>query len=97
MLIQGVAVTGLIDSGADITIMGGELFKRVAVAAKLRKRDLHKSDKMPKTYDQRTFTLDRRMMLTIEFDEKCLATPVYQRWIRLMTFYCRRVSAGNWG
>ena len=77
VLIQGVAATGLIDSGADITIMGGELFKRVAVAAKLKKRDLHKSDKTPKTYDQRTFTLDGRMMLTIEFDEKCLTTSVY--------------------
>ena len=31
VLIQGVAATGLIDSGEDITIMGGELFKRVAV------------------------------------------------------------------
>ena len=72
VLTQGVAATKLIDSGADITIMGGELFKRVSVAAKLRKRDLHKSDKTPKTYDQRTFTLDGRMMLTIEFDEKCL-------------------------
>ena len=71
VLTQGVAATKLIDSGADITIMGGELFKRVSVAAKLRKRDLHKSDKTPKTYDQRTFTLDGRMMLTIEFDEKC--------------------------
>ena len=77
MLIQGVAATGLIDSGADITIMDSELFKRVAVAAKLKKRDLHKSDKMPKTYDQRMFTLDGHMMLTIEFDEKCLTTPVY--------------------
>ena len=28
-------MTGLVDSGADITIMGGELFKRVAVATKL--------------------------------------------------------------
>ena len=26
--IQGVPVFGIIDSGADITIMGGELFKR---------------------------------------------------------------------
>ena len=38
VLIQGVAATRLIDSGADITIMGGELFKRVAVAAKLKKK-----------------------------------------------------------
>ena len=70
LLTQGVAATGLIDSGADITIMGGELFKRVAVAAKLKKRDLYKSDKTPKTYDQRTFTLDERMMLTMGYSIK---------------------------
>ncbi len=58
MLLQGVPATGLIDSGADITIMGGELFKTVAVAAKLKKKDLQKADKTPKTYDQKVFSLD---------------------------------------
>ena len=37
VLLHGVPVTGLVDSGVDITIMGGELFRRVAVATKLRK------------------------------------------------------------
>ena len=32
-LFQGVPATGLIDSESDITIMGGELFKVVAVTA----------------------------------------------------------------
>ena len=35
---------GIIDSGADITIMGGELFKKVAAAARLKKRDFKKAD-----------------------------------------------------
>ncbi len=61
VLLQGVPATGLIDSGADITIMGGELFKTVAVAAKLKKKDLQKADKTPKTYDQRVFSLDGRV------------------------------------
>ena len=37
--IQGVPANGIIDTGADITIMGGELFARVAAAAHLRKKD----------------------------------------------------------
>ncbi len=74
LLVQGVPVTGLIDTGADLSIMGGELFKTVAVAAKLRKKDLHKVDKTPKTYDGKTFKLHGRLDLAIEFDSK---TPVY--------------------
>ena len=35
--VQGVPVDGVVDSGADITTMGGDLFKRVATVAKLRK------------------------------------------------------------
>lgn len=35
--VQGVLMSRVVDSGADITIMGGEMFKRVAVA-KLKKR-----------------------------------------------------------
>ena len=32
--VQGIAVLGVLDSGADITIMNRELFKRVAVSVK---------------------------------------------------------------
>ena len=28
--VQGVPMSGVVDSGADITIMGGDMFKRVA-------------------------------------------------------------------
>ena len=44
--VQGVPANGVIDTGVDITIMGGELFARVAAAARLRK-DFRKSDKTP--------------------------------------------------
>ena len=39
-----------VDSRADITIMGGVLFKRVVAAAKLKKSNLKKVDKTPKAY-----------------------------------------------
>jgi len=39
VIVGGVPMLGVVDTGADVTIMGGSMFKRVAAAAKLRKRD----------------------------------------------------------
>ena len=75
--IQGVPVYGILDSGADITIMGGQLFQRVATVARLKKRDLKKPDKTPRNYDQTPFSLDGCMELDVAFGEKTLRTPVY--------------------
>ena len=57
VLIQGVPVDGIVDSGAEITIMGAELFKKVASICRLRKRDFKKPDWIPRTYDQKVFLL----------------------------------------
>ena len=59
--VQGVPVEGVIDSGADITIMGADLFKKVAAVARLKKKQLKKSDKVPYTYDQKPFKLDGKL------------------------------------
>ena len=75
--IQGVPAYGLIDSGADITIIGGSLFKKVAAVARLRKRDFMKADRVPRTYDQQPFRLDGRMDLDVEFGNRRMTTPVY--------------------
>ena len=75
--IQGVPMYGIIDSGADITIIGGSLFRKVATAARLKKKDLKKPDRTPRTYDQQPFKLDGRMDLDITFGEKTMRTPVY--------------------
>ena len=77
--VQGVPAVGVIDSGSDLTITGAELFAKVAVTARLHKRDFKKADKVPRTYDQRTLSLDGRLDLDIEFDGKSLNTPVYVR------------------
>lgn len=66
-----------LDSRSDITIRGAELFAKVVVTARLHKRDFKKADRIPKRYDQRTFSLDGRLDLDIEFDGKLsLNTPV---------------------
>ena len=59
--VQGVPAVGVIDSGSDITIMGAELFAKVAVTVCLHKRDLKKTDKILRTYDQQTFSLDSQL------------------------------------
>jgi hypothetical protein len=57
ILVQGVPASAIIDSAADITIMGSDLFKKVASVCRLRKRDFKSPDTTPRTYDQKPFTL----------------------------------------
>ena len=75
--IQGVPVYGVIDSGADITILGGNLLRKVVTTVKLRKKDLKPPDKVPRNYDQRPFKLHGRMDLDITFAGKMMTTPIY--------------------
>ena len=77
MELAGVPASGIVDTGADITIMGPELFKKVAAVAKLKKRRLKKADKVPHTYDRREFKLDGRLDLDINFNDKTMNTAVY--------------------
>ena len=57
--------------------MGTDLFKRVAAAAWLKKKQLKKADKVPHTYDQKTFKLDGKIELDITFQGQTMRTPVY--------------------
>lgn len=75
--IQGVPMYGIIDSGADITIIGGDLFRKVATTARLKKKDMKQPDKTPRTYDQKVFLLDGKMDLDISFGDKTMRTPIY--------------------
>ena len=65
------------DTAADITIVGPEVFKCIATVTKLRGRDIKPVDKTPRTYDQRTFHLDDRLDLDITFDGQTMRTPIY--------------------
>ena len=76
VLVQGVPAFGIVDTAADITIIGGNLFRKVASMARLKK-NLKPADKIPRAYDQRPFTLDGRMELVITFGEKEISTQVY--------------------
>ena len=94
--IQGVPVFGVIDSGADITIIGGNLLRRVASVAKLlRKKDLKPADKVPRNYDQRPFTLHGRMDLDISFAGKTMTTLSTLRWMPRSNCCCPRECVDN--
>lgn len=76
---RGVPANGVVDTGADITIMGPELFAGVAAAAKLRKRNFQKPDKVPRTCNWKTFRLDGCMDMDISFADKTMRTTVYMK------------------
>ena len=75
--VEGVPMLGVIDTAADVTIMGGEMFKQVATVAKLHKRDFKPVDKTPYNYDGRPFRLDGRVQLDITFQDHTINTTVY--------------------
>ena len=77
VIIGGVPTYGAVDSGADITIMGGDLFRHVASAGNLKKRNFKPADKIPRSYDQRTFKLDGKVDMDITFCGTTMRTPVY--------------------
>ena len=75
--IEGVPARGLVGTGSDITIIGGQLFRHVAAMARLRKRHFKPPDKVPHTYDRQPFHLDGQLDLKILFGDKELITHVY--------------------
>ena len=77
VVVAAVPVDGVVDTAANITIVGAEAFKRIAAVAKLKKRDLKSAYKTPRTYDQQVFHLDGRLDLDITFQEQTMKTPVY--------------------
>ena len=99
--IAGVPAYGIVDTGADITIMGPELFKKVAMVAKLKKRQFKEADKVPHTYDRRQFKLDGRLDLDVNFDDKTINTPIYVKMdayddLLLSEGVCRHLGIVNY-
>lgn len=72
----------VIDTGADIIILGGNLFKTVATTAKLKKRDFCLADKTHRNYiyNQQLFQLDGCLDLGYQFwGTHHMCTPVYMK------------------
>ena len=77
VVVGGVPMSGVIDTAADVTIMGGEMFKKVAAVAKLRKKDFKPADKTPYNYDKKPFRLDGKLELDVSFQDCTMTTDVY--------------------
>ena len=88
VVVGGVPVAGIVDTGADITILGGDAFKQFASVAKLRKRDFKQPDKILRNYDQQPFHIDSRLDIDIEFQGKAMRTPFYVEWMLLNNYCC---------
>ena len=68
---------GVIDTAADVTIMGGEMFKKVAAVAKLYKRNFKPADKISYSFDRKPFRLDGKLELDVSFKDCTITTDVY--------------------
>lgn len=63
--VQGVPTYGVVDTAADITIMGDHCSNTLQLL-----RDFHKPDKTPHSYVNDTFKIDGMMKLEVAFDGK---------------------------
>ena len=79
--VEGVPVTGLIDTGSDITIIRGDLFYHIVEVGKLENSMLEPADLKACTYDQKPITLDGRIDLHISFGERVICTTVYVKLV----------------
>ena len=69
---------GVVDTGADVTIMGGEMFKRVVQGIlQPHKRDFKPADKTPHNYDWKPFRLDGWLELDVTFQDCTMKTTIY--------------------
>ena len=63
--IEGVPVMGIIDTGSDITIISGDMFKTVIAKAGLKREEFKTANKQAFTYNKQRITLDGQMDVDI--------------------------------
>ena len=80
VLIEGVPVTGLVDTGSDITIIRGDLFYKIAAVAKVEINCIKNVEQRVCTYDQKPMTLDGCIDMKITFGEKILLLLFILNW-----------------
>ena len=88
------AVKGLLDTDADISIMGPELFKKVAAITGIKKKQfkLRVADNLPNAYEHCTFHLDGWLDLDVTFVDKTMHAAIY---LSLMIYALRCMSSAG--
>jgi len=79
--VEGVPVTGLIDTGSDITIIRGDMLYHIISTAGLESSMIRPAKQTACTYDQKPITLDGEMEVNISFGEKMFCTTVYIKFV----------------
>ena len=79
--VEGIPVTGLIDTGSDITIIRGDLIYHIFGITGLDESRLKPADLKACTYDQKPITLDGQIDLHISFGEKVICTTAYVKLV----------------
>ena len=95
--IEGVVVSGLIDTGSDITIIRGDLFYQIVSESALKLQSLEPAEQKACTYDQKPITLDGQMDMKVSFGDKTIITTVYVKLVApdqllLSETVCRHLS-----
>ena len=80
-MIEGIAVSGLIDTGSDITIIRGDLFYQIVSQGGLEIQSLKPAEQKACTYDQKPITLDGQMAMKVSFGDKTIVTTVYVKLV----------------
>ena len=79
--VEGIPVTGLIDTGSDITIIRGDLIYHIFGITGLDESRLKPADLKACTYDQKPITLDGQIDLHISFGEEVICTTAYVKLV----------------
>ena len=95
--IEGIPVTGIIDTGSDITIINGKLFKNVVDAAQLSSEAFKPANKQACAYSGQPIALDGQMDVTISFESHDIRTTIYVKLqapdqLLLSESVCRELS-----
>ena len=76
--IEGVPVTVIIDTGSDITITSGDMFKTVIVLKPdWRKKSFKTVYKQAFAYNKQHIALDGQVDINISFEDKQVYTTIY--------------------
>ena len=76
--VEGIPITGVIDTGSDITILRGDVFYQIVSDSDLDVLDLKPAEQVKAcTYDRKPIHLDGQIDMEVSFDEKVITTTVY--------------------
>ena len=92
-MIEGVAVSGLTDTGSDITIIRGDLFYQMVSQSGLKLQSLKPAEQKACTSDHKPIILDELMDMKVSFGDKTIITTVY---VKLVSHSCQKLYVVIW-